>query len=69
MIIQKIKIKAFGGLYDYSLSFGEKMNIVEGSNEAGKTTIASFIVYMLYGMDKNEKALRHSWDGSNAGGS
>ena len=69
MIIQKIKIKAFGGLCDYSLSFGEKMNIIEGSNEAGKTTIASFIVYMLYGMDKNEKALRHSWDGSNAGGS
>ena len=69
MIIQKIKIKAFGGLYDYSLYFGEKMNIIEGSNEAGKTTIASFIVYMLYGMDKSEKALRHSWDGSASGGS
>ena len=49
MIIEKIDIKSFGGLSDVSLEFGESINVIEGRNEAGKSTIAAFIRYMLLG--------------------
>lgn len=69
MIIESLYIRAFGGLRDYSLTLTEGMNIIEGANESGKTTLAAFIVYCLYGFDKTEKSLRTGWDGKPCGGS
>jgi len=63
MIIKKLYIKSFGGLSEFSLDFSSGINLIEGRNESGKTTLASFIVYVLYGFDKNEKILRTPWDG------
>lgn len=54
MIIEKIDIKSFGGLNDVSLEFGESVNVIEGRNEAGKSTIAAFIRYMLFGFGASE---------------
>lgn len=51
MIIEKIDIKSFGALTNTTLEFTETVNVIEGPNEAGKTTIAAFIKYMLYGFD------------------
>lgn len=50
MIINKIHINSFGPAVerDYNLSTG--INIVEGNNESGKTTIAMFIKFVLYGL-------------------
>lgn len=57
MYIESLTIERFGGLNNLSFGLGAGVNIIEGSNEAGKTTIASFIRYMLYGFaDKNERA-------------
>ena len=53
MILEKIVIKSFGTLTDMTLEFSEKVNVIEGRNEAGKTTIAAFIKYMLYGFDRS----------------
>ena len=54
MIIERIEIKSFGQLTDMTLEFSDKINIIEGQNEAGKSTIAAFIKYMLYGFEATE---------------
>ncbi len=68
MIIQKINIKSFGMLSDMTLEFSDSINVIEGQNEAGKSTIAAFIKYMLYGFDNSdatdslsERKKRISW--------
>lgn len=57
MIIEKIDIKSFGALCDVSLEFGESVNVIEGRNEAGKSTIAAFIRYMLFGFGASEDGI------------
>ena len=75
MIIEKIIIKSFGALEDMTLEFSEKVNVIEGQNEAGKSTIAAFIKYMLYGFDDRpaeglgERERRLSWQTGIASGS
>lgn len=54
MIIERIEIKSFGQLTDMTLEFSDKINVIEGQNEAGKSTIAAFIKYMLYGFEATE---------------
>jgi len=57
MYIETLRIDRFGGIRARSYGLGPGVNIIEGQNEAGKTTIAAFIRYMLYGFtDKNERA-------------
>ena len=54
MIIESINIKSFGVLRDMTLDFSETVNVIEGENESGKSTLASFIKYMLFGFDTEE---------------
>ena len=54
MIIEKIVIKSFGQLLDTTMEFSDTVNVIEGQNEAGKSTIAAFIRYMLYGFEGTE---------------
>ncbi len=54
MIIEKIDIRCFGRLKNLTLDFTERLNVVEGANESGKSTIAAFIKYMLYGFETTE---------------
>ncbi len=75
MIIEKIVIKSFGRITDMTLEFAEGVNIIEGENESGKSTIAAFIRYMLYGFTDNEdgglseRKKRISWESGSAQGS
>lgn len=68
MIIEKLHIGCFGGLRDFTLELGCGINIVEGPNEAGKTTVAAFCAFILYGFEKSEKTLRLSLENSSASG-
>lgn len=52
MRITKLHIDGFGKFHDYTLSFGDGINIITGPNEAGKSTLHLFIRSMLYGADK-----------------
>ena len=76
MIIERIDIKSFGQLTDTSLDFASSVNVIEGQNEVGKSTIAAFIKYMLYGFNAEEgdselgeRAKRLNWDTGIAQGS
>lgn len=54
MIIESIDIKSFGALCEVSMKFSDTVNVIEGQNEAGKSTLAAFIKYMLFGFDTVE---------------
>ena len=76
MIIEKIIIKSFGLITDMTLDFSESVNVIEGQNESGKSTIAAFIKYMLYGFEESntedavsERKKRISWNSGIAQGS
>ena len=76
MIIEKINIKSFGMLRDTSMEFSDSVNVIEGQNEAGKSTLAAFIKYMLYGFEGvdgedsiSERRKRINWDTGRAEGS
>ena len=76
MIIEKIVIKSFGLLTDMTLEFSKSVNVIEGRNESGKSTIAAFIKYMLYGFDNtepddapSERRKRINWHTGEASGS
>ncbi len=76
MVIEKIMIKSFGLITDMTLEFSESVNVIEGQNESGKSTIAAFIKYMLYGFDEedgngdvSERKKRINWSTGVAQGS
>lgn len=52
MIIKDIRLINFGKFHDTEIHFERGLNIVYGENEAGKTTIHTFIRGMLFGIDK-----------------
>ena len=73
--IQKLKINAYGKLKDKELQFKDHINVVHGKNEAGKSTILTFIVNMLYGISKNKNGKAYSdfekykpWNGEDFSG-
>ncbi len=50
MIIEKLHIDKFAGLSDFNLELGAGLNIIEGKNESGKSTLAAFIKFLFYGL-------------------
>ena len=70
MIIEKIHIINFGKLSDFTLDLAEGVNIIQGKNEAGKSTISAFIKFMFYGLssDADERARSISWHSATAAG-
>ncbi|MBO7763169.1 MAG: AAA family ATPase [Clostridia bacterium] len=74
MIIERIMIESFGNLSNVSYEFGPGLNVLVGVNESGKSMIAAFIRYMLYGFGTNntadltEREKRVSWKSRRAEG-
>ena len=76
MIIESINIKSFGMITDMALSFADDINVIVGHNESGKSTIAAFIKYMLYGFANepvvdgtpDERERRLNWNNGTAQG-
>ncbi len=76
MIIERLTIGHFGNLDGLTLELGPRLNIIRGENETGKSTVAAFIRYMLYGFgtahspdDLPEREKRVSWTAAAAEGS
>lgn len=68
MYIEKLQINSFGKLSDLTLELAPGINIIEGANESGKSTIAAFIKFMFYGIPAKERASLVSWSTGGAAG-
>ena len=76
MRIKDLRIDSFGKLSDVSIGLDDKITVIHGKNEAGKSSIATFIKYMLYGFDsskksdvsENQKKKYMPWDGAECSG-
>ena len=55
MKINKLKINGYGKLQNKEINLNEKINIIYGENESGKSTILKFILNSFYGTSKNKK--------------
>ena len=75
MQIQKLLINEYGSFRDREFILDGGMNVIEGDNESGKSTVLSFIRFILYGMPRKaagtvtERDRGISWSGGVAGGS
>ena len=52
MRILDLRIDGFGKFHDLSVSFDKDLNVVYGKNEAGKSTLHTFIRCMLFGLER-----------------
>ena len=55
MKIENMKINAYGKLHNVCVELGEKINIIHGKNESGKSTLLKFIINSFYGTSRNKK--------------
>ncbi len=76
MFIRKLYIKEYGALSDREIVFTDGVNLLEGGNESGKSTLLSFIRFVLYGMPRraagevvSEREKGLSWQNGVAEGS
>ena len=74
MRILKLEIEEFGKITDRLFLLGEGLNLIQGPNESGKSTVLAFIRFMLYGFprkagaDGEEREKRLSWHTGRAAG-
>jgi len=52
--IDKLRVNGFGNLKDKDIELKEGINIINGKNESGKSTLLKFIPGMLYGLAKTK---------------
>lgn len=76
MKILSLNIVEYAFMKDKKIDFSSGLNIIEGENESGKSSILSFIKFMLYGFPKkgprdavSEKDKGYSWERGAAEGS
>ncbi|MBR6743807.1 MAG: AAA family ATPase [Clostridia bacterium] len=69
MTFESLYIKSFGKLKGKKIVFADGVNIIEGTNESGKSTLCEFIQFIFYGLPSEEKLRYISWDTSLASGS
>ncbi len=74
MKIKQINIAEFGCFKEKVFDFSDGMNIIEGENESGKSTLLLFIKFMLYGLGRKgaanvDRVRSVSWSGHTSAGS
>lgn len=57
MIITKVEVEQFGKWKNFTLDFTGGVNVIEGHNEAGKSTLCAFIFAVFYGLPNESKKL------------
>ena len=75
MRILECTLVEFGSFKNKTFTFGDGLNIIEGGNESGKSTLLAFIRFMFYGVPRKsagdivaERDRILSWDGGIASG-
>ena len=70
MYVESIQITSFGSLSGFTLDLSDGINVVLGDNEAGKSTVAEFIRYVLYGFaSKSDRERYQSFSSEVSAGS
>ncbi len=77
MVIESVEVRSYGRLSGFKTDFHHGFNLIEGPNESGKSTLASFLLYMLYGFEDGktpadampERDLRTPWGDGEISGS
>ena len=76
MRLEVLQIEGFGKFHNRRMEFGSGLNIVYGKNEAGKSTMHTFIKAMLFGLSRKRNKRGESeydryepWKGGSYGGS
>ena len=77
MKIVSCHVENFGKMHNFDYNFDDGMNIILEDNGWGKTTFATFLKSMIYGMDtsrkknivENERKRYMPWQGGTYGGS
>ncbi|MBR4950092.1 MAG: AAA family ATPase, partial [Clostridia bacterium] len=59
MVIKKCYIESFGCFKNQTFDFSDGINIIYGENEKGKSTIAAFIRFVLFGFSKKQERDRY----------
>ncbi|MDO9539319.1 MAG: AAA family ATPase, partial [Methanocalculus sp.] len=61
MKIRSLYIDGFGRFHDWrpAVPFGERLTVITGPNEAGKTTLLAFIRRMLFGFPDGRRNINH----------
>lgn len=54
MKIESLKVNGYGKIINKDIELKDKINVIQGKNEAGKSTMLSFINNMFYGASKNK---------------
>lgn len=67
-VIESLRVDGFGRFHDFELELGEGLNVLCGPNEAGKSTLWSFISAMLFGFERRTEASRYEPVGGSAFG-
>ena len=75
MYIKSLYIESFAALKEKEIEFSKGLNVIEGSNESGKSTVCMFIKFMLYGLsgrtadrEMSERQKYVPWDTGRAAG-
>lgn len=55
MKIENIKINGFGKINNKEINFTDKINLIKGDNESGKSMIMSYLRAMFFGLQKTRK--------------
>ena len=53
MYIKRAQLDNFGKFYQKTIHFSPGLNVIYGENESGKSTLHSFLVGILFGMEKS----------------
>ena len=54
MKVEEIKINSFGTLRNKEINLSDKINIIHGKNESGKSTLLAYIKTAFYGISRNK---------------
>lgn len=61
MELLELRLKHYGKFEDHRIALKSGVNVIYGGNEAGKSTVHSFVKAMLFGLDSEEFSLRRPW--------
>ena len=74
MYIKELYVGAFGRLRERTFTLSEGINLIEGGNESGKSTLCAFIKFIFFGLPAKSRAVMSDrkrylpFDGSPASG-